>query len=841
MKRFLATDPAMSLDDAFRTRVVFLFSLVLVIWAPIYSYIMFQLAPHWEVVISTMTAMVMVGISPFLLRRGVSFFIVGNWLAFTVYWEMIFVGAIAGYGPPPFYWLAVVPMVASIIAGLRSGLFWMGLSLVSLAVYYSHLYAVRGDALVLSPGSQIIFDVSVLAGLYILVMLLSLSSLRAKDMAVSQLKASEERGRKIVEKAADAILTVDADATICSANEACAEIFGYPEQELLGRPLSQLAPATGQIPPDPDPEGDAVVMARFDPEGEPAEQPAALRAWSGHYYETLGIRQDGQTVPLEIAIARLDLSKSERFVVVVRDLRVRKKLEEQRKKALQQSKESFRALIENLPNGLIVHRQGQIRYLNPAAGELLGCQNWRELLGSPIDDLLPREERQQFFDLSNRARLQGESPQAQEHHFKTPQGERVPVESLTFEAIFQNEEALISIVRDLTETRQMRLQMMQMERMSAVGTLAAGVAHEINNPLTYVAGNLLFVLEELHEFSDQVGISGREDSQQDSYIGWSDALHDALEGTERIRKIVTDLRSYSQKREPEIKPVDLREVVETAINMASHEIKHRAQLIRDFQQVDPVLADPAGLGQVVLNLLINAAHAITPGSVEQQEVQVRIRQDGDQIFIEVRDTGTGIADDVLPQIFDPFFTTKSGNQGTGLGLAICQNIMQSFGGDLTVETAVGEGTTMVARLPATPAPEELTTGEQPEHEKQPTGTPRILIIDDDPMVRRTLTRRLAKNYEVQDVSSSTEALDKLSSTPFDIILCDLMMPEETGMEFFERLKSAEPHLKDQVIFITGGAVTQDAADFLEKTNAAVLKKPFRHRELQRQINDTLDK
>jgi PAS domain S-box-containing protein len=660
-------------------------------------------------------------------------------------------------------------------------------------------------------------------------------------MAVDQLKASEEQGRKIVEKAADAILTVDKDATICSANEACLEIFGYSEDELLGRPFSLLVPATSQIPPaiDGDADGDELTMARFDPERQPVEQLKALRAWSGHYYETLGIGEDGQALPLEVAMARLDLSKSERFVVVVRDLRVRKKLEEQRRKALRQSKESFRALIENLPDGLIVHRQGTIQYLNPAAGHLLGYQDWGELLGSSIEDLIPRDERRNFFDAAREARDQDEPPQTQEHHFKTRQGERVPVESLTFEAIFQYEKAFISIVRDLTETRQMRMQMMQMERMSAVGTLAAGVAHEINNPLTYVAGNILFVLEELHEMSDQIRPSDDEELMDD-YRDWIDALRDTLEGTERIRKIVTDLRTYSQQREPEVKPVDLHQVLETAINMASHEIKHRARLVRDFQPVEPVLADPAGLGQVVLNLLINAAHAISPGSVENQEVRVAIHQDDDQIFIEVSDTGTGIPDDVLPQIFDPFFTTKSSNQGTGLGLAICQNIMQSYGGDLTVETAVGEGTTVVARLPVVPVTETVDAAEEDRQERLLRGTPRILVIDDDEMVRRALTRQLAKNYEVQDVATSHEGLAKIKQNgPFDIILCDLMMPEETGMEFFEQLKKDAPSLREQIIFITGGAVTRDAAEFLETTDATVLKKPFREGELHRRIRDTL--
>ncbi|MFU8803769.1 MAG: PAS domain S-box protein, partial [Bradymonadaceae bacterium] len=724
-----------------------------------------------------------------------------------------------------------------------SGIFWLVVSLVSLGLYYQYLLGTGAEELVLTRRSRLIFEGSVLAGLYVLVMLLSLSYERAKNMAVAELKASEEWGRTIVENAADAILTFDVDGIIYSANEACSEIFGFDEKDLRGRPFDFLVPAARRFPPAPNSaDEDIPVAAAVGPLTAPVERSTALRAWSGRVIETAGVRADGRPVAVEVAIDRLILGPEEQFVVVVRDLTYRKKVEEQQKRALEESKESFRALIETLPDGLIVHRRGEIKYLNSAAGRMLRYEDSKQLIGHPISELIPAGELERFFAVADRTRDLGELGELEEHHVVTCHGDRIPVESVTFQAMFQNEKALISIVRDLTETRKMRMQMMQMERMSAVGTLAAGVAHEINNPLAYVRGNLEYVDEELRYFVEERDGRSLEEGLLEDCRDWISAVEDAHKGTERIRNIVTDLRTYSQQRDVEIKPIDVEEVIETSISMAYSGIKHRARLVRDFQRVDPVFGEAASLGQVVLNLLINATHAIPEGRVAENEIRVKLRQKRGQIIIEVSDTGTGIPDSVLPQIFDPFFTTKTAEQGTGLGLAICRNIIRTLHGDLDVRTAPGKGATFRVRIPvakvAATATEDVVLKE--EYEEVSEHKPRVLIIDDERLIREMLRRRLARKYHVEDVQRPSEAFARLErGASYDVILCDLMMPGETGIDFYGRLEREYPRLKDRVIFITGGAVTQKTADFLREHESAVLKKPFKYEELHSQIHGRL--
>ncbi len=816
------------IDEGFRYKVVLLFSISLAIWAPIYSLMMYQLASYWPVVLSTMTCMVLVGISPFLLRRGASFFFVGNWLAFNVFWEMLFVGAYAGFGPPPFFWLAVVPMLSLLVAGFRSGLFWLITILVSTTAYYFFLLGPGTDSLRIVDGQLLLFEASVIAGLFFLVFLLSMAYENAKNFAVSALQASEEQTRKIVENAADAILTVSTDGRVETANDAFRRIFDLPNDDRQIH-FGPLVPAIYSVPANPASTNQIPHIP--PPASHPADDtPVDLSPWAGLSFETTGFDQHHNPVPIEVAVERLDRGQGF-FVVVVRDITHRKRLEEQQKARLQQSVESFRALIENLPEGVIAHRDEVVHYANPAALRLLGDPDVHSVVGLPLSRLIPPQEWDRW-QAALAANPSSGPITLEEHHLHTfDDRDEIPVESSTFAASFQNEPSLISIFRDLTERKKMRMKMMHMERMSAVGTLAAGVAHEINNPLTFVSGNLELLAEALQ--NPPHFLRNADD--------WANAVGDARQGAERIRKIVSDLRTYSAQRHEEIGPVDLQDVIETSINMAQNEIKHRATLKRDFDDVPPVLGEPAGLGQIALNLLINAAHAIPDGSAHDHQIRARLRSDGKEVFFSVSDTGRGIPENLLNRIFDPFFTTKPQDQGTGLGLAICRNIAQRFGGEISVDTEVGKGTTFTVTLPAAdPAlhndehPPQNTTHDLPETR------PRVLIIDDEPLVARVLRRSLNPTFEIHEVHRTQHALDLLrNGDSFDAILCDLMMPETNGADFYHLLQQERPELLPQLIFITGGAVTPMAARFIDETDRPVLQKPIRPDVVRRELQDLL--
>ncbi|WP_224366139.1 PAS domain-containing sensor histidine kinase [Hyalangium versicolor] len=234
--------------------------------------------------------------------------------------------------------------------------------------------------------------------------------------------------------------------------------------------------------------------------------------------------------------------------------------------------------------------------------------------------------------------------------------------------------------------------LVQAERLATAGQLAAGVGHEINNPLAYVLANVMYAVEELGQLHAPVaGVDLAEVKQ---------ALVQAQKGAERIRDIVRDLRIFARGDPEVIGPVDVQAALEFSIAMAAHEIRQRAQLVRNYEPVPFVQGNETRLGQVFLNLLLNAAQATPEGAVEQHRVTVRLCTAGEgRVCIEVSDTGKGIAAEHLSRIFEPFFTTKPVGVGTGLGLSVCHGIVTGLGGQIEVDSHPGQGTTFRVLLP----------------------------------------------------------------------------------------------------------------------------------------------
>jgi signal transduction histidine kinase len=381
------------------------------------------------------------------------------------------------------------------------------------------------------------------------------------------------------------------------------------------------------------------------------------------------------------------------------------------------------------------------------------------------------------------------------------------------------------------ERARMQDQLLISDRMASVGVLAAGVAHEINNPLAALMANLNFLSEELAAFTEQVRGTGEGD-------GWMvarleeirDPLRDARESAERVRHIVRDLKVFSRTDDSASGPVDLRRVIESSLRMAWNEIRHRARLVKDFAVVPAIDGNEGRVGQVFLNLIINAAQAIEEGKADQNELRVTTRVDRQgRVVAEVTDTGSGIPADVLPRIFDPFFTTKPIGVGTGLGLAICHRIITSLGGKLEVETRVGTGTTMRITLPAakgTPAPPASSFTPVPSATRGRRRA-QILVIDDEPLLGTALRRMFSAEHEVQFVSGAREALALLGrGARFDLIFCDLMMPEVTGMDLHAELSRLAPDQAERMVFMTGGAFTSRAREFLDQVRNPRFDKPF---------------
>jgi CheY-like chemotaxis protein len=260
--------------------------------------------------------------------------------------------------------------------------------------------------------------------------------------------------------------------------------------------------------------------------------------------------------------------------------------------------------------------------------------------------------------------------------------------------------------------------------------------------------------------------------------------------------------------------------------MAFNEIKYRARLIKDLGRVPPVWATEGKLSQVVLNLLINAAHAIDEGNVEANRITVRSWSAGADAFVEVKDTGKGIPAEDRWRIFEPFFTTKPVGMGSGLGLSICRSIVTDFGGDIRVESEVGTGTRFVIRLPIhAEAPSRVReTGEAPAVAAR---RGRILLVDDEEVILKATKRLLGGMHDVVTLNSAEAARAILEHDhAFDVILCDLMMPEMTGMDLHQWLAERHPALAEQMVFVTGGAFTPRAAQYLAALPNLKLEKPI---------------
>jgi signal transduction histidine kinase len=365
------------------------------------------------------------------------------------------------------------------------------------------------------------------------------------------------------------------------------------------------------------------------------------------------------------------------------------------------------------------------------------------------------------------------------------------------------------------------------DRMVSLGTLTGGVAHELNNPLSYVVANLAFIVQEVTALGRQLEVGGTiQAGLPDSAQQIAEAAADARDGVEKLRGLVRDLQTLSGGDEAALAPVDLTHVLQASISVAGSEINHRARVEQRLAPtLPPVRASEARLGQVFLNLLVNAAHAIPEGETGRHVIGVRSFTEGDErVVVEVIDTGCGIPADRLERIFDPFFSTKAPGASAGLGLSLCRSIVEALGGEIQVESQVGAGATFRVLLPVAPAE---ATDPPPRPAAAPARRARILVVDDEPLVGTVIERTLGGDLDVVPVGGPRDALALLArGEKFDLIFSDLMMPGMTGMELFSEVERLSPALASRMVFLSGGAFTPATRDFLARPGMECIEKPF---------------
>lgn len=471
---------------------------------------------------------------------------------------------------------------------------------------------------------------------------------------------------------------------------------------------------------------------------------------------------------------------------------------------------------------------GYFKRLNPSWTRTLGWTA-EEMMSRPSAEFVHPEDRE--LTLAGRARLKNGAPLGplvnrylcKDGSYRWFQWSSVAHagRALVYASardISEQKQAETRLLEATAAQGQLERQLVFAERMASVGTLAAGVAHEINNPLSYVTANIALILEELRT------ISAEFPSERATEL--SRMALEAQVGAERIRKVVHGLTTFSRAEEERRTPLDVRPLLELAIDMTHNEISHRARIVKEFGPIPVVDADEARLGQVFINLLVNAAQAFPDGQSDAHEIRVVTSTAADgRAGIEVRDTGEGIPAAAIGRIFDPFFTTKPIGGGSGLGLSICHNIVTGLGGTLTVESWEGRGTAFRIALPASSAKQVQV----PTARSAPPPCARrasVLVVDDELAVG-SLLRRVLRDHDVTVFTRAREALQLLGSgSRFDIILSDLMMPEMSGMEFFDQLTEHFPESAARTVFVSGGAFSPSARAFLDRVTNERVQKPI---------------
>jgi|GEM_PF-4174390 len=491
---------------------------------------------------------------------------------------------------------------------------------------------------------------------------------------------------------------------------------------------------------------------------------------------------------------------------------------------------AHRTLLDNLPVIVFRHsiRRKQLTFVNKA---------WERILGRPVAEAyehglaraLPDDVARAELSASIARAAAGEEVPWCEAVFVATDGRRVTVRLMLYPVRDErgNVEAVEAIGRDVQAEVDARRKLIQTDRLAAIGQLAAGIAHEINNPAAFVALNLQHLTRTYPRLRDGL-------ADADMLARFEQTLEETSLGVQRIVSTINELKLFARIPEGAFStPVDVNRLVRSAIVLTKSEIRHRASLVTDLDEELPLLpGDHARLGQVFVNLLFNAAQAIPPGDVAHHVVRIETRAVKERIRIRITDTGVGIPLDVLPRIFDPFFSTWP-HGGTGLGLAISADVVRQMGGSIEVESHPGTGSSFTVELPVRDVEKS-----KPTRTRTVEGG-RVLIVEDERVLAAAMARQLAGRFDVELAHDGQSALRALELADFDVVLCDVRLPDTLGMQLFESATLARPAIASRFVFVTGDALDVALQEFVARHGLSLLEKPFDATDLERVVLRTI--
>ncbi|MFO1475112.1 MAG: PAS domain S-box protein [Verrucomicrobiota bacterium] len=615
----------------------------------------------------------------------------------------------------------------------------------------------------------------------------------------------QEMFRFATDQAAHAIYGMNRDASLCYVNDQACRSLGYTSAELLKLSIFDI---------DPD----------FTPEmWEKAWDRFHRREVEVMRIETRHRRKDGSIFPVEIASKHFWQGQTELHVAFVVDLTERKRIEKQIREQA--------ALLDFSHNAVLVWEPGRgINFMNRAAEQLTGWPSGDAGSRSIEEILRTRSElvlRGAMKDVLQRGEWTGEMP------LLTRDGKEREVESrwtLLGEAAAKT---VLITCNDITDKNRLEKQYLRAQRLESVGTLASGVAHDLNNILSPILMGL-DMLDEVIQDEEHRGILTM---MQDS----------AKRGKDTVRQLLTFARGTETRKGP----VQPRHLLKEISRLVEQTFPKNIQIYTDFSaRAATVLADPSQLHQVLVNLCVNARDAMAAGgvlfvTVENHRLDAAAAnlhpkaRPGEYVVFKVADSGSGISPEILDRIFDPFFTTKPQGKGTGLGLASVLGIVEGHGGFVTVESKVGTGTTFSVYLPAQDGVERAATNTTAPASPQGNGET-ILVVDDEPAILRLAESVLRHNgYEVLTASNSSEAIHlwERHFSKIKVVLTDIMMPFGDGRQLITALFQQDPKLN--IVAMSGLATKEFVRDTLKRGARMFLSKPFTAEQLLTSLHELL--
>lgn len=494
-----------------------------------------------------------------------------------------------------------------------------------------------------------------------------------------------------------------------------------------------------------------------------------------------------------------------------------------------------RALVEQLPDVVVVHRDFRILYVNRACVELLGYDGPEDFIGRDLLDFLHPDDREATIRVVQETDQALRSTPARELRVLHRDGTVMWMDLAPVHHVhLPDGPARLAVGRDRTAQRKLKEHLVETERLGSLGVLAGGVAHQLSNPLTYVLGNLVVIGEALSRWG------GGEVPDAAELTDAHRALADAREGAERMRDLIADLKVFARPDLGRRTVLDLPRVLDSAINMAWPEVHPRARLVRDYGLAPPVRAVESKLALAIYHLVTNAAQAIERGHADTEHVCVRLGTalDG-RARIDVEDTGRGVPEEVRDRVWDPFFTTRPGGTGAGLGLPVVASVIAAVGGEVELLPRPEGGTVVRVSLPPAGASPQIAARRRlvdvPEEDMR---YGRILVVDDQAVIG-ALVRRALEGHDVYIVGSGRDALELVGALDLDVMICDLVMPDLDGMEIHAALAERHPAMLERTLFMTAGPVSPEQREFLDQVKDRVLDKPFEFAELRRAVQHIL--